>query len=69
MYQIDSRVVEVDVDEYGKAKVTEWVIRHRSSVYNPMKPDGWLEVFSSFDMEVAEDFLFAMRMGRGMRSV
>lgn len=65
-YDMQSRMVEVDWEGILTATV-EWVVIYWTHSFGPDSKDGFIEVFSSRSKEVAEDFLFSMKLGRGMR--
>lgn len=65
-YAIQSRMEDVE-HEGVKSVMTIWTVVYRTQVFGPGSPQGYIEVFSSPEQEVAEDFLYAMRMGSAMR--
>ncbi len=65
-YDIQSKMEDVE-HEGVKSTMTIWTVVYWTHVHGPGSPAGFLEVFSSPEQEVAEDFLFAMRIGSAIR--
>lgn len=67
MYMLNEDAKEFETPDGTKVWATRFSVIWGSLSEDPAAINGYTEVFSTFDREVAEDFLFMMRFVSTMR--